>query len=51
MHSLLSIRPSDEAAAVCTIPPLHPNYLKCSTKPTTVNGLTIPDAAEVSDTS
>ena len=49
-HNLFSILPKAEAAAVWIMPFL-PSSLKCSTCPTTVNGLMIPEAAEESGTS
>jgi len=44
-QSLLSMRPTDEAAAVLIIP-LPLSALKCSTKPKAVRGLIKPEAAE-----
>jgi hypothetical protein len=49
-HSRFSIRPKEEAAAVWIIPfPLR--NLKCYIWPRVVNGLMIPDAAELTGTS
>ena len=47
---MFNILPKADAAAVWIIP-LHFSSLKCSTKPITVKGLTIPDAAEETGTS
>lgn len=49
-HSLFSIRPSDDAAAVIMMP-LPSNFLKFSMNPITVRGLIIPEAADDSGTS
>jgi hypothetical protein len=50
MHNRFSMRPKAEAAAVWIIPfPLRD--LKCSTWPKVVNGLMIPEAAELIGTS
>jgi hypothetical protein len=51
MQSLLSILPKAEAAAVWMIPFLFGVELKISVIPTTVRGLTIPEAAQWSGTS
>ena len=54
-HNLLSILPKAEAAAVLMIPlplePLFDHFLKVSMNPTTVMGLTIPEAADSRGTS
>ncbi len=54
-HNLLSILPKAEAAAVLMIPfpfdPLFDHFLKVSINPTTVIGLTIPEAADSRGTS
>ena len=45
-HSRQTILPSAEAATVWIIPFLHPEFLTKSNKPRTVNGFSVPHAAD-----